>query len=166
VPQSDPPKQAQLFSFATGRPISDSVIILESQTLLSLLANRAMVAGADPGASVSPDHNLLLTCDHIIMARRQSDQLWDEYKSLNFSLKNPDRDRLYDEWKRTERLVKSALLKLRKLSATTPAGIFAKAVVVSRTGSTAAMVAVSLANDLLASPALRQAVWPAADRPE
>jgi hypothetical protein len=52
------------------------------------------------------------------------------------------------------------------LLATTPAGIFAKAVAVDRNGSTASIVAISLARDLLASPALRQAVWPAADRQE
>jgi hypothetical protein len=57
--------------------------------------------------------------------------------------------------------VKGLLLKPRKFSATTPAGLFAKAAVVSRTGSGAALIAVSLAaDDLLASVELRKVLWP------
>jgi hypothetical protein len=65
---------------------------------------------------------------------------------------------------RAGRTVKGLPLKLCKFSATTPAGLFAKAGAVSPTGSSAAAVAVLLANDLLASAELCQAVWPSADR--
>jgi hypothetical protein len=77
---------------------------------------------------------------------------------------DPDKQRAYDEWSRAERTVKGLILKLRKFSATTPAGLFAKATAVSRTGSASAIIAISLAHDLLASPELRKAVWLAAQQ--
>jgi hypothetical protein len=156
-----PPSKDHLLSFAGS---IDDASILESLGLLSLLADRAMVAGADPSASVSPDHNLLLLCDYVVIAKRQHDQFEAAWRALERP-NNPDEKRLYEEWRRAARTVRSLLLKLRKVRATTAAGIFAKAAAVSRTGSTAADVAVSLANDLLASPELRKAVWPAS-RPE
>jgi hypothetical protein len=72
--------------------------------------------------------------------------------------------RVYDEAQRASRTVRALLMKIRKFSATTPAGLFAKAAAVSRTGSAAGIVAISLADDLLASPELRRAVWPAAEQ--
>jgi hypothetical protein len=155
-----PSKQALLFSVATGQPIDDDPEILEALGLLSLLADRAMVDGADPSASVSPDHTLLLLCDYVIMAKRQEDQLFAAWRATAFA----ERERGDAEWKRARRTVRKLLLKILKFPAQTPAGLFAKAAAVSRTGSTAAGVAVSLANDLLASAELRRAVWPVANR--
>lgn len=60
--------------------------------------------------------------------------------------------------------VKGLVMKARKFSARTPAGLFGKAALVSRTGSAAAIVALTLADDLLNSAELRKAVWPAADQ--
>jgi hypothetical protein len=158
-----PPRQARLLSFATGQPIDDPWI-LESLGMLSLLADRAMVAGADPSALVSPDHSLLLLCDYIVIAKRQHDQVQAAYRAIKRPLPPDDEKRIYDEWRRADRTVRSLLMKLRKYPATTAAGIFAKAAAVSRTGSAAAVVAVSLADDLLRSAELRRAVWPAAER--
>jgi hypothetical protein len=154
-----PPSPARLLSFDTGQPIDDATVH-QSLGLLSLLAGRAMVAGADPAAAVSPDHNLLLLCDHVVIAKRQHDQFEGAWRALERP-HHPDEKRLYDEWRRADRTVRSLLAKIRKLPATTPAGLFAKAAAVSRTGSAAAIVAVSLAHDLLASAELRRAVWPA-----
>jgi hypothetical protein len=159
MPPRSPPKQAKLFSFATSQPIDDDPEILEALGLLSLLADRAMVEGADPSASVSPDHTLLLLCDYVIMAKRQEDHHLAVWRATPFAEREDDA-----EWKAARRTVRKLLLKILKLPAQTPAGLFAKAAAVSRTGSTAAGVAVSLANDLLASAELRRAVWPVADR--
>jgi hypothetical protein len=154
-----PRSQARLLSFEGARP-DDDPEILEALGLLSLLADRAMVAGADPSASVSPDHALLMLCDYLVIAKRQHDELWSAYRK-----KTSGHDkREYEEMHRAERTVRSLLLKIRKFSATTPAGLFAKAAAVSRTGSAAGVVALSLADDLLASPELRRAVWPVIDR--
>jgi hypothetical protein len=160
MPKADPPKQARLFSFATGRPIEDD--LHQSLGLLSLLAGRAMVAAADPSASVSPDYELLQICDYIVIAKRQHAQLEATWRAMDYS--DSDHKRAHDECYNAGRTVKRLLLKIRKVSATTPAGLFAKAVAVSRTGSAASLVAVSLADDLLASSELRKAVWPAADQ--
>jgi hypothetical protein len=48
-----------------------------------------------------------------------------------------------------------------KLRATTPAGIFAKALVVRSSHTGAAVLAMSLADELIACPGLRQSLWPA-----
>jgi hypothetical protein len=60
-------------------------------------------------------------------------------------------------WKR----VRSMLRLCGKLPATTPAGIFAKALLVEKTKGMAPALALSLARDLRTSPALRRALWPA-----
>jgi hypothetical protein len=145
-------------SFDGTRP--EDASIREALALLSRLADRAMVAGADPSAPVAPDHALLLLCDHCVMAKRQHDQIEEAWRAMPFD--NAERARVYEEWRGAARVVKGLLLKARKFSATTPAGLFAKAAVVSRTGSGAALIAVSLADDILASPELRKVLWPAA----
>jgi hypothetical protein len=43
----------------TGHPIDDA-LPTDPMALLSLLAGRAMEAGADPSSIVSPDHELLM----------------------------------------------------------------------------------------------------------
>jgi hypothetical protein len=53
------------------------------------------------------------------------------------------------------------LIRIRKMKATAAAGIFAKAAVVRASKTGAADLAMSLAEDLLAAPGLRAALWPA-----
>jgi hypothetical protein len=47
-----------------------------------------------------------------------------------------------------------------KLRAMTPAGIFAKALAVRSSHTGAAVLAMSLADELIACPGLRQSLWP------
>jgi hypothetical protein len=157
-----PPRQARLFSFATGQPIDDDPSIIEALDMLSRIAGRAMVDGADPSASVSPDHHLLLCCDAAIMLKRQHTQLEDRWRAL--SIGNPEHDRVQSEWQLVGRAVQRLLRRIGKLQAQTPSGIFAKAAAVHGAGPGAAFLATSLARDLLASPELRRAVWPAAEQ--
>ena len=58
---------------------------------------------------------------------------------------------------------KSAMSRIRKLKATTAAGIYAKAAVVRASKTGAADLAMSLAQDLLDCPGLRAALWPAGE---
>jgi hypothetical protein len=158
---ADPPKQARLFSFATGRPIEEDPSIVEALDMLSRIAGAAMVGGADPSASVSPDHLLLLCSDAAVMLKRQHDYLEGRWRALPMS--SPDYSRIQAEWRSAGQAVKKLLLKMGKLQAQTPSGIFAKAAAVHRAGQGAAVLAVSLAYDLVTSPELRRAVWPATD---
>jgi hypothetical protein len=158
---ADPSKsKAGQMSFSVTRP--EDASITEALAALSRLADRAMVAGADPSAPVAPDHALLMICDQCILAKRQHDQLEQAWRAMTYD--NPEKGRAEDEWLRATRVVKGLVMKARKFSAQTPAGLFGKAALVSRTGSAAAIVALTLADDLLSSPELRKAVWPAADQ--
>jgi hypothetical protein len=56
---------------------------------------------------------------------------------------------------------KPAMGRIRKMKATTAAGIYAKAAVVRASKTGAADLAMSLAQDLLDCPGLRAALWPA-----
>jgi hypothetical protein len=56
---------------------------------------------------------------------------------------------------------KPAMGRIRKMKATTAAGIYAKAAVVRASKTGAADLAMSLAEDLLACPGLRATLWPA-----
>jgi hypothetical protein len=58
---------------------------------------------------------------------------------------------------------KPLLHRIRKLKATTAAGIYAKAAVVRASRTGAADLAMSLAADLLDCPGLRASLWPAAE---
>ncbi len=67
-------------------------------------------------------------------------------------------------WQEFNGDVKSAkprMHRIRKMKATTAAGIYAKAAVVRASKTGAADLAMSLAEDLLAAPGLRAALWPA-----
>jgi hypothetical protein len=158
---ANPPKsKSGQMSFTVTR--TEDASITEALALLSRLGDRAMVAGADPSAPVAEDHALLMLADQCILAKRQHDQLEEAWRGMPHD--NGESKRAYDEWLRSRRAVKGLLMLARKHSARTPAGLFAKAALVSRTGSAAAIVALTLADDLLDSPELRRAVWPVAAR--
>ena len=66
-----------------------------------------------------------------------------------------------DEWQEGEARGKPYLPNITRLKAQTAAGIYAKAAVVKASKTGAACLARSLAEDLLACPGLREALWPA-----
>jgi hypothetical protein len=161
--KADPPKQARLFSFATRQPIDDDdPSIVEALDILSRIAGRAMETGADPSALVNLDHYLLLCCDAVVLLKRQHTQMIGRWRDL--PIDHLDRARLLAECDFKKRPINKLLLKISKLQAQTAAGIFAKAAAVSRSGHTAVGLGHSLARDLLNSPELRRAVWPASDQ--
>jgi hypothetical protein len=70
---------------------------------------------------------------------------------------------LMDEYWDGTRNAKPQLGRIRKMKATTAAGIYAKAAVVRASKTGAADLAMSLAQDLLDCPGLRSALWPAGE---
>jgi hypothetical protein len=71
-------------------------LLLRAATL-SRIGGRAMVAGADPSALVSPDHTLLLCSDAAVMLKRQHAQLEDRWRVLPIG--SPEHDRVQKEWR-------------------------------------------------------------------
>ncbi len=69
--------------------------------------------------------------------------------------------RLLEEHYAGERAGKPVMARIAKMKATTAAGIFAKAMVVRCSKTGAAGLAMTLAEDLIACPGLRAALWPA-----
>jgi hypothetical protein len=59
--------------------------------------------------------------------------------------------------------MRRALSKAKKLKATTAAGIYAKALIVRSSKSGARLLAMSLADDLIACPGLRESLWSAGE---
>jgi hypothetical protein len=68
---------------------------------------------------------------------------------------------MLDKWQATGRQVAVLSKRAAKIKAVTGAGVYAKAMIIaaSRTGAT--VLAMSLARDLMASPRIRAAIWPA-----
>ena len=66
-----------------------------------------------------------------------------------------------EEYQTGVKSAKPAMGRIRKLKATTAAGIYAKAAAVRASKTGAADLAMSLAQDLLDCPGLRAALWPA-----
>lgn len=64
--------------------------------------------------------------------------------------------------KEIERSTRNLLRRVGKLRAHTPAGLYAKAQLVSGSRTGAAILAKSLAADMIEMPGLRQRLWPAA----
>jgi hypothetical protein len=70
---------------------------------------------------------------------------------------------LMDQYQQGLKSAKPKLIRIRKMKATTAAGIYAKAAVVRASATGAADLAKSLAEDLLDCPGLRASLWPAGE---
>jgi hypothetical protein len=122
--------------------------------------------------SVNPDYQLLDLCSealhHLRHAQKSNDaRNWDWLHLKDGPEKTAMRennDRLLEQYYEGERLGKPLLGKIRKLKATTAAGVFAKAMIVRASKTGAAGLAMSLAEDLIACPGLRESLWPADPR--
>jgi hypothetical protein len=139
--------------------IEKATTFVNPMALLSRLASDAMVAGADPSAPATPDHELLLLCDDIVTLKARANQLLADIRSI--PSENAQTRQLWDELRRTERAMRKPILRAGKLPAISPAGIFGKALVVRRCSNQAAVLAKSLADDLLTNTKLRNVLWPA-----
>jgi hypothetical protein len=158
--------KAEIVCIRTGKPLhaaetQSAAAVPFRESEFSTLVGRAMETGADPSALVSPDHELLMLCDQIVMLKRDANGRLRELQDRTAPA--PDDRLLYDRLKEAERLTRRPTLRAAKLRATTPAGIFAKAVAVRHMGISAMGLGKSLAEDLLASAELRAALWPAVE---
>ena len=72
-------------------------------------------------------------------------------------------EELMDEYNTGIKSAKPMLGRIRKIKATTAAGIYAKAAIVRASKTGAADLAMSLAQDLLDCPGLRASLWPAGE---
>jgi len=126
-----------------------------------------------------PDAALLDLCSEILQAARLAEEARlarEESHQADFAvacnlggaahqpetvaLARLDRER-FDEWQRLDAQVKVLSQKARRMRATTPAGIFAKALIVRLSKTGAALPAMGLAEELIAGNELRQSLWPA-----
>ena len=136
--------------------------LLDAMTTLRQLANRATESAADPQAVSHPDLELLNACDNLLMLLRLQTEALAAFREGDGDMRPGSLKRhQYDEYMAAGRRTRGPLRAVGKLRATTPAGIFAKALVIDRGTDHAAEFAKSLARDLLASPELRAALWPA-----
>jgi hypothetical protein len=69
----------------------------------------------------------------------------------------------YEDYQHGTTTAKPPLARIKKIKATTAAGIYAKAAIVRASRTGAADLAISLAQDLLDCPGLRAALWPAGE---
>jgi hypothetical protein len=124
---------------------------------------------ADGGAA-SPDAALLDLCAealHLLTraekVRKAITGVWQRFDAgENRDLIRAELDRLREDSSAAVKRAKPLLSRARKLHATTGAGIYAKALVVRASITGAPLLAVSLAEDLVACTELRATLWPSA----
>ncbi len=106
---------------------------------------------------VNPDRLLLDLCAETLHVLVHAERTY----AANKAAPTPD---YLGSWKQRQGEIgsaKPAMARIRKMKATTAAGIYAKAAVVRASKTGAADLAMSLAQDLLDCPGLRAALWPA-----
>jgi hypothetical protein len=135
---------------------------------------KVMAAGAGDAlfteGPVNPDHKLLELCAEIGYRRKLADaahERWRAAPAVPWMCKTPEQTREFTEAnfenEREGKNYSSLLKQASKLRATTAAGIYAKAIAVRASRTGAQLLAMSLAEDLLACPGLRASLWPAGE---
>jgi hypothetical protein len=116
-----------------------------------------------------PDAQLLELCAEIAAAREMQKQAEGAWGGKPFPYPGEADRPAYDAHLRAvkvaDRNYTYLLRAAGKLRATTGAGIYAKALAIRASKTGAAVLAISLAEDLIGNPALRAALWAAAPEP-
>lgn len=140
---------------------------------------RAVAGGAGDALlsaePVHPDHRLLTLCAELAELRHAEREAFDE-KCEKWTwppgmdrmdpaevVASPGNAELHLKAEAADRAYRRALRAVGKISATTPAGIYAKAVAILTSKTGAAALAMSLAEDLTRNPVLRASLWPAGE---
>jgi hypothetical protein len=120
---------------------------------------------------VHPDHQLLDACSEAMHLFKQAKAARTERHAA--SLEQADRrvsaeelrldKALFARWQDLDAQGAAVLRRAKKLRAVTPAGIYAKALLVRSTKTGAREMAMSLAEDLINCPGLRSTLWPATE---
>lgn len=116
-----------------------------------------------------PDADLLDLCAEALHYLGHAQKAYDARNVIGWGRGTPEDQkaameqdkRLLEECYAGERAGKPPMARIAKMKATTAAGIFAKAMVVRCSKTGAAVLAMTLAEDLIACPGLRAALWPA-----
>jgi hypothetical protein len=115
---------------------------------------------------VHPDHRLILLCAEALSLIEESDRYADKRHAMHDGQlwteeKKAQADFMYDQQRGLSTAAASLIKLAAKLKATTPAGIYAKALVIRASLTGAAGLGQSLADDLIACDGLRQTLtWP------
>jgi hypothetical protein len=117
---------------------------------------------------VHPDHHLLDLCaealHHLAHAEKARHRLaflcGSDDPAQQIQAREDDRRR-HADYQEGELRGKYPIARITKIEAKTAAGIYAKAMVVRASRTGAALLAMSLARDLIACPGLRESLWPA-----
>jgi hypothetical protein len=120
---------------------------------------------------VNADRNLLDLCAEALHALVHAERAyrsrdlspWGRKTKAEMAAWRVQNGELMDQYMSGLKSARAPLGRIRKMKATTAAGIFAKAAVVRASKTGAADLAMSLAEDLLDCPGLRAAVWPAGE---
>jgi hypothetical protein len=118
-----------------------------------------------------PDYQLLDVCGDALHFLKQADHVLEEERSIPFasahghdwpawSAMRAEADRLLEIGRKHEARAVQLMRRARKLRATTPAGILAKALLVRAARSGTQVLAMTLADDLIACKGLRDSLWP------
>jgi hypothetical protein len=135
--------------------------IAQLRQIAATSADNALTEGP-----VNADRQLLDLCAEALHALVHAERAYASRGSF-FECKSKDQRAVYDgryvEYQDGLKSAKPAMGRIRKMKATTAAGIYAKAAVVRASKTGAADLAMSLAQDLLDCPGLRSALWPAGE---
>jgi hypothetical protein len=113
---------------------------------------------------VHPDHELLRVCSEALHALRQAAAIHAANRDGaigDWTREGFVHSAWYVEWDAHLNRSKQALRAAGKISATTPAGIYAKAMLVRMSPSGSPKLAASLADELIQCAELRRTLWPA-----
>jgi hypothetical protein len=115
---------------------------------------------------VSPDAALLGFCGDALYLLRRADTTYDKATSSrkSYNDRTPAEEAanelLWSEAKSFVHRAKTLMRRVAKMPAQTPAGIYAKALLVQNSRAGAQCLARTLAEDLVACPGLRESLWP------
>jgi hypothetical protein len=144
-----------------------------SDTFTATIARLRHLAGNADSTMVEaippPDAALLDLCSDVldaVKAERDIETAFRKYCDADHGQKWSQAKRdgskyLLKEWDTLRLRAKTAARRASKVKATTPAGIYAKALIVATSKTGSPVLAMSLAQDLIASPTLRASLWPA-----
>jgi len=131
---------------------------------LKAIADRSHDAALTEG-EVNRDRHLLDLCSDALHALKHAEKIHKEWRSLWDSdrpLKDETRARceaLHAEQNSLENQAKQIMYRAKKMPAKTPAGIYAKAMLVRASVTGAAHLAMSLAEDMVNCKELRAVLW-------
>jgi hypothetical protein len=127
-------------------------------------ATTAVRTGKVDASPSHPNADLLVLCALILDLRAKYDAIDREARTMPSPyVGNPAFDAELAKRNAVKRACMSPMARVGKIAANTPAGVYAKAMVLRASYGTAPQLALSIARDLVNCPGLRSALWPAGE---